>query len=55
MKINPNQDQPVKINNTELEDVNKLYLGATVSQQGGGMGDMRGRVSKAKSILVYNA
>lgn len=53
MRINPKQNQPIKISDTELEDVNRfVYLGATVSQQGGGMEDMRGRVSKARSAFT---
>lgn len=53
MRINPKQNQPIKINNRELEDVDKfVYLGATVSQQGGGMEDMKGRVSKARSTFI---
>lgn len=53
MRINPKQNQPIKINNRELEDVDKfVYLGATVSQQGGGMEDMKGRVSKARSAFI---
>lgn len=33
MRIKPKQNQPIKISNIELEDVNKfVYLGATISQ-----------------------
>lgn len=49
MRINPNQNQPIKINNIEFEDVD---LGAIVSQQWGGIDDMRGRVSKARSAFT---
>lgn len=53
VRINPKQNQPIKISNIELKDVNKLvYLGAMVSNQGGGMEDMRGRVSKARSAFT---
>ena len=52
MLINPKEEQPIKINDTELEDVNKfVHHGATVSQQGGGIEDMRGRVSKQDQPL----
>lgn len=40
-RINP-KHQPMKLNNMELEHVNTfLYLGATISKQGGGLEDMR--------------
>lgn len=48
MRINPKQNQPIKISNIELEDVNKfVYLGATISQQCEGLEDIKGRVSKS--------
>lgn len=53
MRINLKQNQPIKISNIELEDLVKfVYLGATVSQQGRGMEDMRGRVSNARPAFT---
>lgn len=39
--------QPIKLNNMKL-----VHLGATVSKQGGGMEDLRRRVSKARSAFT---
>jgi hypothetical protein len=53
MRMNPRQNQPIKINIIEIEGVNRfVYLGATNLQQKGGMCDVKGRVSKARSAFI---
>ena len=52
MRINPKQHQPIKVSETELEDINTfVYLGATVSKQGEGMEDLKGRIVKARIVF----
>ena len=61
MRINPKQHQPIKVSETKLEDINTfVYLGATVSKQGGGMEDLKGRIVKARIVFfklkkIWNA
>ena len=47
MRINSRNDDRIYINGEDVEDVDKfVYLGATLTKSGAGMGDMENRISK---------
>ena len=53
MRINPKQQGPIIINDKEIEDVGEFtYLGTKVCREGGGMKDLRNRLSKARSAYI---
>ena len=53
MRINPKQQGPIIINDKEIEDVGEFtYLGVKVCREGGGMKDLRNRLSKARSAYI---
>ena len=50
MRINSRYDDRIYIDGEEVEDVDKfVYLGATLTKSGGGMGDMENRISKGRN------
>jgi len=49
MRTNAQREDKVKIGNEEAEEVEEfVYLGATVTKDGGGTGDIMKRLSKAR-------
>ena len=53
MKINPKSQDPIILRGQEVEEVDKfVYLGATITPEGGGMGDMRNRINRARNIFT---
>ena len=53
LQINSRNNDVVEVNGREIEDVDRfVYLGATVSKQGGGTEDIHNRVSKARGVSV---
>ena len=53
MRINARQSDPIVVENNVIEDVEKfMYLGATVSKEGGGTEDLKSRVSKARGTFA---
>ena len=53
MRINARNEEKIYIKGEEIEEVNSfIYLGAIVTQEGGGMGDMKNRLSKARNTFI---
>ncbi|XP_048579012.1 uncharacterized protein LOC125560728 [Nematostella vectensis] len=53
LRINAKQHGNIVINGKEIEDVSEFtYLGAKVCREGGGMKDLRNRLSKARSVYT---
>ena len=52
MKINPKSNDPIILRGQEIEGVNKfVYLGATITPEGGGMGDLKNRIARAHNTF----
>ncbi|KAJ8333487.1 hypothetical protein SKAU_G00414950 [Synaphobranchus kaupii] len=53
MRINARNQEKITIGGQEVKEVDKFtYLGATVCKEGGGMKDLRNRLSKARGTFV---
>ena len=53
LRINARQQEKITIHGQEIEDVNEFtYLGAKVCKEGGGMKDLRNRLSKARGAYT---
>ena len=53
MKINPHNQGKIAVAGHDIEDVEQFtYLGAVVCKEGGGMKDLKNRVSKARGSFV---
>ena len=53
LRINARNEGKIYIKGEEIEDVTSfIYLGATVTPEGGGMGDMKNRLSKARNTFT---
>ena len=53
IKINARNEEKIYIKGEEIEEVNSfIYLGATLTLEGGGMGDMKNRLSKARNTFI---
>ena len=53
LRINAQQQEKITIHEQEIEDVNEFtYLGAKVCKEGGGMEDIRNRLSKARGAYT---
>ncbi|KAL9987355.1 hypothetical protein ACROYT_G001645 [Oculina patagonica] len=52
MRINARNQEKITINGQDIEDVNEfVYLGAKVCKEGGGMKDLKNRLSKARGAF----
>ena len=55
MRINSRTDDRIYIDGEEVEDVDKfVYLGATLTKSGGGMGDMENRIAYRQLSKIWN-
>ncbi|PIK55539.1 hypothetical protein BSL78_07544 [Apostichopus japonicus] len=53
MRINTRNQEPILIGQEELQEVDRfVYLGATMTKDGGGMGDIANRTWKARGALI---
>ena len=53
LRINSRNNDVVELNGRGIEDVDRfVYLGATVSKEGGGTEDIHNRVVKARGVLL---
>ncbi|PIK40131.1 hypothetical protein BSL78_23032 [Apostichopus japonicus] len=53
MRINTRNQEPIFIGQEELQEVDRfVYLGATMTKDGGGMGDIANRIGKARCALI---
>ena len=53
LRINAKQHGNIAVNGKEIEDVSEFtYLGAKICREGGGMNDLRNRLSKARSAYT---
>ena len=53
MRINSRNKDAIKLRGQDIEDVEQFtYLGATVCKEGGGMKDIKNRLSKARGAFV---
>ena len=53
MRINPKNNDPIIVRGQEIEGVEKIvYLGATITPEGGGMGDLKNRIIKARNTFT---
>ena len=53
MKLNPKNKDPIILRGQEVEEVNKfVYLGATITPEGGGMGDLKNRITRARNTFT---
>ena len=53
LRINARNEGKIYIKGEEIEDVTSfIYLGAAVTPEGGGMGDMKNRLSKARNTFT---
>ena len=52
MRINSRNKDAIKLRGQDIEDVEQFtYLGATVCKEGGGMKDIKNRLSKARGSI----
>ena len=53
MRINARNQEKIKINGQDIEETEEFtYLGATVCKEGGGMKDLKNRLSKARGAFI---
>ena len=53
MKINPKNNDPIFLRGQKIEGVDKFtYLGATITPEGGGMGDLKNRITRARNTFT---
>ena len=53
MRINARNQEKIQINRQDIEEVDQFtYLGATVCKEGGGMKDLKNRLSKARGAFI---
>ena len=53
MKINPKKNDPIFLRGQEIEGVDKFtYLGATIIPEGGGMGDLKNRITRTRNTFT---
>ena len=53
IKLNPKDNDPIVLRGQEIEGVDRfVYLGATITPEGEGRGDLKNRIARARNIFT---